>query len=589
MGLSDWLNALLKAQGKKPEAPKTPGVPPTTPPAPGATVPPAPTGTPPPPVAQPPTSTPVPVINTTFRVIPPATQAPAPKPPPVWFPGAAPGPMPAPPTPGPAASGPPAGTDVKKFALNHFAPISEAELKAGAARISLWSSPWFGRTDTIPPADDARTNLIDRALVTNGLLTPEQLQEIHEIGDLYREHRPDIAAAHSQASAAVTLDKAEREKRKADKKAAAKARLAAHAAAVLARRASDIMFLGRGVSHGLADRRADIEKLQAAKLPLLAGPADIAAFFGLTIPRLRWLAFHAEASSVSHYVFFTVPKKTGGVRRLSAPHRDMAAAQRKIFQEILPRLPLHDAAHGFVPTRSIVTNAKPHVGAAVVVNLDLKDFFPSVTFPRIRGILAAVGYSPCAATILALLCSECPREIIGVGGEKLFVASGPRALPQGACTSPALANLAARFLDARLAGLATAWGWTYTRYADDLTFSFKPSTTAKDADIGQLLGAVRNVVHDEGFTVNEQKTAIQRRSQAQEVTGLVVNERPKAKRELIRRLRAILHRAQTEGLAAQNRENRPDFPAWIRGMIAFIAMTDRTAAARLSAALDKVS
>ncbi|MBN8524781.1 MAG: RNA-directed DNA polymerase, partial [Planctomycetes bacterium] len=319
-------------------------------------------------------------------------------------------------------------------------------------------------------------------------------------------------------------------------------------------------------------------------LPVLATPADVARWLDLSIPRLRWLAFHSDSTTVSHYVFFTVPKKTGGVRRLSAPHAGMAAAQRKIFQEILPRLRIHDAAHGFVTGRSIRSNATPHVGAHVVVNLDLKDFFPSITFPRIRGLLTAAGYSPCASSILALLCSESPRQVLGLGGQRLFVATGPRALPQGACTSPGLANLAARILDARLAGLVAAWGWTYTRYADDLTFS----TQNAQADIGRLLTAVRNIVADEGFTVNEEKTQVQRRSQAQEVTGLVVNQRAKAPRELIRRIRAILHRAEREGLAAQNREGHRDFAAWLGGMIAYIAMTDPATAARYRAQLERV-
>jgi RNA-directed DNA polymerase len=483
---------------------------------------------------------------------------------------------------------PPAGSTApatQRFSLTHFAPISPAELQARARKHSLSTDPWLGRVETIPPADDPRTNLVDRALVTNGYLTPEQLATIHEVGDLYREHRPDLMLAQTQAKQVLAADVEARKLRKAQKQAEAAVRRAAHVAAVAERKANDIIFLGRGVSTGLADRRADIERLQAMGLPALATPGDVARYFSLTISRLRWLAFHSDSTTVSHYVFFTVPKKTGGVRRLSAPHQDIAATQRKILQEILVRLPLHNDAHGFVIGRSIVTNARPHVGAQIVLNLDLKDFFPSIRFPRIRGILTASGFSPCAATILALLCTESPRQVLGLGGQKLYVATGPRALPQGACTSPALANLSARFLDARLAGLAKAWGWTYTRYADDLTFS----TVALDHDIGRMLTAIRNVVGDEGFTVNEEKTKVLRRSQAQEVTGLVINDRPKAPRQLIRRIRAILHRAQKEGLAAQNREGHPHFTEWVRGMIAYIAMTDKTTAARFTAQLNQVA
>lgn len=473
----------------------------------------------------------------------------------------------------------------KQLDLSRFAPISEAELKKKSNQQFAWNELRLNRIDVIPPTNDPRTNLIDRALVSNGYLTPEQLVEIHEVGDLYNELRPSLAMVHTMAQQAVADDVEARKQRKAEKQAEAKARRELHAKAVAERKANDIVFLGRGVSTGLADRRADIEKLQTAGLPTLATASDVARVFGLTIPRLRWLAFHSESTTVSHYIFFTVPKKTGGVRRLSAPHRDLAAAQRKIYQEILLRLPTHANAHGFVPGRSILTNAQPHVGAKVVVNLDLKDFFPSIVFPRIRGILTATGFSPCAATILALICTEAPRQILGHDGQKFFVATGPRALPQGACTSPALANLASRALDARLAGLAKAWGWTYTRYADDLTFS----SMNESVDIGRMLTAIRNVVTDEGFTVNEEKTKIQRRSQAQEVTGLVVNQRPKAPRQLIRRIRAILHQARRHGLAAQNREGHENFEAWLGGMIAYIAMTDKNVAQKFRIELEQIN
>src|SRR6185436_17792305 len=120
---------------------------------------------------------------------------------------------------------------------------------------------------------------------------------------------------------------------------------------------------------------------------------------------------------------------------------------------------------GFVSGRSTVSNARAHLGRSLVVNLDLKDFFPSVTFPRVRGLFESVGYSPAAATILALLCTESPRMAVDHDGTRHWVAVAERALPQGACTSPAIANLVARKLDRRLAGAAKKLGWTYTRYA----------------------------------------------------------------------------------------------------------------------------
>ena len=164
---------------------------------------------------------------------------------------------------------------------------------------------------------------------------------------------------------------------------------------------------------------------------------------------------------------------------------------------------MRDCAHGFIKGRNIMSNAVPHVRRDAVVNADLKDFFPSITFPRVKGIFEALGYSPAAATVLALLCTDSPRRTVEYAGKRLHAATGPRALPQGACTSPALSNLAARKLDARLEGLARKTGWTYTRYADDLTFSASGDTAAQ---CGGLLKALRRFCEEESFTVNEKKT-----------------------------------------------------------------------------------
>ena len=468
-----------------------------------------------------------------------------------------------------------------------FAPQTHDQTKAAAAAAgNLWGNPWFGRRDLIPPASDPRTILIDRAMVGHGLLTPEELVEIHATGDEMARLRPQMAGAHVAGDAAVISDREERARIKEQKKAEAAERKRLHAEGVNQRRQTDIIFLGRGVSKGLADRRSNVEKLASIDLPVLATPADVASALQLTIPRLRWLAFHSDASPVTHYVRFTVPKRSGGIRTLFAPHADLAAAQQWILENVLAKAPIHAAAHGFVPGRSTVTNAAGHVGREVVVNADLTDFFPTITFPRVRGLFQMLGYSPGAATILALLCTESPRRTVNYAGKLFHVAVGARGLPQGACTSPALSNLAARRLDSRLAGIARKLEWTYSRYADDLTFSASGEPTKK---IGYLLARLRHVVQDEGFAVNEKKTRVLRQSACQKVTGIVVNERPGVPRDVVRRLRAILHRAKTEGLAAQNRQKHPHFETWVGGMIAYVDMINPKQAAGLRSAYEAVS
>ncbi len=479
--------------------------------------------------------------------------------------------------------------------LNHldagdFAPISDEEMRRRAKKTDRSLLFRFGLRSQIPPVSDERTLLIDKALVAHGLMTPERLTEIHETGETYIKLRPTIQGAYVveqlAANRAVAEDAAVRAAAREAKRAESAARKEQHARDVATRKATDIVFLGRGVSGGLSDRRANVEKLASLGLPVLTHPAEIAKALGCSIPRLRWLAFHSEASSVSHYVRFTIAKKSGGTRELAAPHQDTAAAQAWILQNILECLTMRDCAHGFIKGRNIMSNAVPHVRRDAVVNADLKDFFPCITFPRVKGIFEGLGYSPAIATILALLCTESPRRTLVYAGRELHVATGPRALPQGACTSPALSNLAARKLDARLEGLARKTGWTYTRYADDLTFSANGETTQH---CGGLLGAVRRFCGEENFTVNEKKTRVQRQNTQQTVTGIVVNHRPNVPRDVYRRVRAILHQAKTTGLAAQNREDHPNFPLYVRGMMAWVHMANPERGKKLRKAWDELS
>src|SRR5262245_846107 len=472
-----------------------------------------------------------------------------------------------------------------------FLPIPRDEMvdEAKAVGRALWSNPWFGRRDLIPPADDARTLLIDKGMVGEGILTPKELVEIHEVGAEMEKHRQTLEHIQHQAAkageAAVAEDKARRAALKAQKKKEAADKKARHAAAVAQRRASDIVFVGRGVSARMHDRASDAARLASLNLPVLHTPADLATALGLTIPRLRWLAFHTDVATRIHYVHFTVPKKSGGTRTLSAPHKTLGQAQRWIFNNIVRRLGVDISVHGFVPGRNIVSNARPHTGRAVLVNFDLADFFPSVHFVRVRSVFARLGYSGAVATLLALLCTDCPRREVRYDGKTYFVATGPRGLPQGACTSPALANHVAGRLDRRLTGLAGKLNLVYTRYADDLTFSAAEPMKER---VGYLMARVRHIAQDEGFTVNEKKSRVLRRNAAQLVTGLVVNDKPTLRRRDIRRLRAILHRAAREGLDKQNRTGHPHFVAQLRGKIALLHMVRPELAAKFRTQLTSV-
>src|SRR5262245_57496037 len=202
-------------------------------------------------------------------------------------------------TPAPVAkpAAPPIPRKTASYTSDEFAPISAKELKDRSKSSEVANSPWWGRTDTIPPGDDERTKLIDRALVTRGYLTPEQLVEIHRVGDLMLLKKGDQAMLRVQAERAVQQSKEERAALKAEKKRQAEERQRLHAEAVAKRKATDIVFLGRGVSAGLANRTSDEAKLKKFGLPSLSSPDQIAAALSIPLLRLRWLAFHSEAST----------------------------------------------------------------------------------------------------------------------------------------------------------------------------------------------------------------------------------------------------------------------------------------------------
>lgn len=481
-----------------------------------------------------------------------------------WIPGDEP------PDPDPPRPPEPAVPANKTLGLDadKFAPLTAKEA-LGETQSADWRSAYFDSLSVIPSENLPRIRVIDGTMVGLGLISSEELAKIHEIGREMEQFRDPYAQVEEAARRAVTQSRQARNRIKEDKKREAEERKTAHAEAVAHRRATDIVFLGRGVSKGLADRRANVEKLEANHLPMLATPTELAAAMSLTIPKLRWLAFHSEAPTLTHYVYFTVPKKGGGERRLAAPHKQLAHAQRWVLDNILDKLPLHDAAHGFVRGRSVVTNADVHVGSDVVINADLSDFFPTITFYRVEGLFRSFGYSPAVATILALLCTECPRDVVTYAGETYYAATGPRGLPQGACTSPAISNLICRKLDHRFTGIANRMGWRYTRYADDLTFSAHDN---KRDQIAYMLARIRHIAEGEGFRVNQKKTRVQKRNSQQSVTGIVVNDKLSINRKTIRRLRAILHNAKRTGFAAQNRDDHPHFESWLRGMIAYVEM-----------------
>jgi RNA-directed DNA polymerase len=340
----------------------------------------------------------------------------------------------------------------------------------------------------------------------------------------------------------------------------------------------EIIFLGATVSGGLNYTECDAARLRSYGLPHLSTAAEIAAAAGLTVNELRFLAFDRKTSTVNHYIRFQAPKKTGGVRQISAPMPRLKAVQHWLLRHVLERVELDDCAHGFRQGRSIVSNARPHVGAETIVNLDLQDFFPTITYRRVKGLFRSFGYSEAAATIFGLLCTEPAVEEVELDGRKYFVATGARHLPQGAPTSPAITNALCRRLDRRLLKTAGDLGFIYTRYADDLTFSASGESLRH---LGGLLTRVEAIVTHEGFSVHPAKTRVVRRSRRQDVTGVVVNSRPNVSRQELKRFRAALYQIEKDGPAGKRWGNSPDVIASIQGFANFVYMVNPDKGAEL--------
>lgn len=333
----------------------------------------------------------------------------------------------------------------------------------------------------------------------------------------------------------------------------------------------EIIYLGEGVSAGLNDTEGNEERLQSYSLPLCNTSEQIAAAMGISIGKLRFLAFNRKTSTVSHYIRFKMPKKTGGERLISAPMPSLKQAQHWILENMLQKLEVHEASHGFRRDRSIVTNATPHVGAEVIINFDLKDFFPSISYKRVKGLFQSFGYSEAAATVFGLLCSAAEVEELELDGKTYYVALDERHLPQGSPASPAITNLLCRRLDRRLTAMAENLGFTYTRYADDLTFSASGDSMRH---ICNILKRTESIVTHEGFTINQQKTRILRKSRQQEVTGVVVNSKPNVSKKTLKQFRATLYHIEKDGLEGKHWGNSPDVIAAISGFANFVAMVN---------------
>lgn len=281
-------------------------------------------------------------------------------------------------------------------------------------------------------------------------------------------------------------------------------------------------------------------RMHGKGLPAIFEFSHLSALLGRTP---EYLASAVNAPH-KHYREFTIPKRSGGARTVSAPYSTLLDCQKWIYENILAHVECHPAAHGFVPNRSILTNANVHVSSRQILKIDLEDFFPSIKIGRVMSLFSDLGYPDNVSFYLSSLCS--------LNG----------ALPQGAPTSPALSNIICRQLDNRLAKAASRCDLVYSRYADDLTFSGETVTWG-------FYRLASYIIHDEGFKINGKKTRMMQCDNGSRIiTGVNVSHgKTSAPSEFKRKLRQDVHYILKFGLKSHMAKLRIRDPFYIDRII----------------------
>lgn len=284
-------------------------------------------------------------------------------------------------------------------------------------------------------------------------------------------------------------------------------------------------------------------------LPVVFDIKHLALLIGISTADLRKLLFAEER----FYSVATIPKKSGGYRELDMPSVELKYIQRWILDNILEKIRVSDFAMGFCKNKSVVDNAKIHVNKHCIINMDVKDFFPSISYEQVFRIFYYYGYTREVSFALAKLCTFSGR------------------LPQGSPASPFISNIACLKLDARLAAVAKKYKADYSRYADDITFSGK-------SDIKNIVNIASLIITEEGFSVNEKKTRVSYPYQRQEVTGLLVNgEKIRVSKKYKREIYQELYFCEKFGVENHLKRiacNKSFYKEYIYGKIYFVNMVE---------------
>jgi RNA-directed DNA polymerase len=335
-------------------------------------------------------------------------------------------------------------------------------------------------------------------------------------------------------------------------------------------------------------------------IPAIETPTALAEWFGITTGELQWFADIKNLGrknnrpQLRHYHYRVLAKPSGSIRLIESPKVSLKHLQRQILKQILEKVPSHPAAHGFVKGRSIKTFVAPHVGQRLILRMDVQDFFPSFAAARIQAFFRTLGYPEVVAELLTGICiTATPHEVWKTAGfdvdlgslqDARIVYANPH-LPQGAPTSPALANLCSFRIDSRLYGLAQAVGVRYSRYADDVAFS---GDATFERSVERFSTHVASILLDEGFKVQFRKTRVMCTGVRQHLVGLVVNQRLNIMRSDFDRLKAILTNCVRYRPETQNRDSHPNVRLHLEGRVGFVEMINPTKGRRLRKIIDQI-
>jgi len=332
-------------------------------------------------------------------------------------------------------------------------------------------------------------------------------------------------------------------------------------------------------------------------LPRWGSSAKLAEWLGLSPEELTWFSgcWRQDATTPSHfghYGYRWVIKRSGGYRLIEMPKSRLRDTQQRLLHGFLEHLPTHQAAHGFRVGRSCLSHAALHQNKAVVVRMDLQDFFSSIPASRIHALFTHIGCpAPVARLLTGISTHRTPWHELNTPENRARIQFDQRQrlnsahLPQGAPTSPTLSNLCAFRLDLRLDALAKTLSATYSRYADDLVFSGE-RTLLSGAQRFHI--QVAAIALEEGFRLNTRKTRFMGAAQRQKITGLVVNRHPNIPRQDYDHLKAVLHNSLVHGATQQNRGELPDFRAHLFGKISYVASINPARALRLKQLFDQI-